>query len=186
LFEKFMDRIRVPAVPGCPRSPEALAPFRGKAAVEARFSVSLRADDVKSRGGVDDVPWLTLQHDERCCDVCELRHDFRIGPRFTQARRVLLIAIEGATPPTAKVWTPLSFTALIHDRLPVDDHLASFVRMIDYGDGTRHFVAFVHRNKRCKTWTCYDDEAVSPATPLKIEDGWLRDTVRLTFYVAAG
>ena len=57
--------------------------------------------------------------------------------------------------------------------------------MIDCGDGVCHFVAFVHRNKRCKSWTCYDDDSMSPAVVLKVEDGWLRDTVRMAFYVAA-
>jgi hypothetical protein len=43
--------------------------------------------------------------------------------------------------------------------------------MIDYGERVRHFLAFVHRTKRCKSWTCYDDDAVSPAIVLKVEDG---------------
>ena len=84
--------------------------------------------------------------------------------QFIMPPKVLLVAISSATLTAEQVWIPLSFTALIQDGPQIDYHLVSFVRMID-------FVAFVHRNKRCKTWTCYDDDAVSPAIVLKVEDG---------------
>ena len=123
------------------------------------------------------------RHDERRCEQCRCDHDFRPELRFIEPPPVMLVTIASATL-AEKVSIPLSFTALIADGRLVDYHLVSFVRMIDFGRGTRHFVALVHRNKRCKSWTCYDDEAVSPAVVLKVEDGWLRDTVRMAFYVA--
>jgi hypothetical protein len=83
-----------------------------------------------------------------------------------------------------KVWISLSFTALIEGRGHVDDHLVSFVRMIDCGEWVPHFVPLVRRNKRCKSWTCHDDDSMSPAVVLKVEDEWLRDTVRMAFHVA--
>jgi ubiquitin C-terminal hydrolase len=65
--------------------------------------------------------------------------------------------------------------------------LVSYVRGTSWttreGATFAHYVALVRKEKRSRTWICYDDDAVTPYARVYVVVGWLGDSVRVAVYL---
>jgi hypothetical protein len=99
---------------------------------------------------------------------------------------VLLIEVDDVRSLGREVWIPLTFERDDASGSRAKYALVSYVRGTSWttrdGATFAHYVAFVRKEKRSRTWICYDD-AVTPYARVDVVGGWLPDSVRVAVYL---
>jgi hypothetical protein len=185
----FRFRIRVQRVScddGCPRS---TAPCDDPVAIRGQdWAFYVLSQDLLAPGaGV--VPWLGRTMDPQHCTACGRVHGWWLARVLREAPAILQVQVDGVA--LNHVWVPLGFNTTVPAHVEaganvpeteVHYELASFVRY-----NGAHCIALVRRARDSKvsSWVLYDDARVDHYTRLVVRDGWLRDQIRIAFYVRA-
>jgi hypothetical protein len=150
--------------------------------VEEIVNVDRFAWRVMSRDYVEPgvVPFPGVVLEDRHCDRCERSHGWREDRVFQNAPRILLVAAEGRF--GEAVWFPLEWQSSGRNaRARVMYRLVSYVRSV----GTAHYTAVTRNPSGGVAWAEYNDRDVSWDYRPRVQHGFLRDSIRLAFYLAA-
>jgi hypothetical protein len=109
------------------------------------------------------------------CESCGTFHGFRLDRRFVLGPPVLFFSASSCED---EVWLPLSFDADVEDAAPVRYHLVSYVVKVL----PRHYVCVARPPGGGPSWRRYDDAVVHVDYRPAVEDGFVRDRIRLAFY----